>query len=396
MTYVFDDIAAHLLDGGADHLISDFHYLNESNRLEAERVRSLVEDLMTRYPLPGRAELRARLRSRDDVTHQSAFFELAIHELILRAGCQASLHPTVPGTSKKPDFLVECPDGQTFYLEATLATGRSKEEEGAQKRLARALQTIDEVPSPDFFLSVRPRGVPNTPISGKRLKRELSQWLAGLDHAAIAAAMASGAPEPLLTFEEHGLHLRFTAMPRGSTRGSSGRAIGVHWLAGGIIHPEEPIADAIRGKAGRYGKLDLPYLIAVNALETYAREESAIDALFGSPAVAVTMMSDGSYHDRHIRQPDGVLRGKSGPECTRVSAVLSVDRLSPWTIGQAKARLIINPWAQRSLNPSVLPLPHILVEEERLRSNSGTSLSEVLGVWPGWPEDSTVQPTFPI
>jgi hypothetical protein len=51
--YVFDDIAVRTLEGGSDYVISAFDYLNESKRVEAERVRSLVEDFMSQYPESG-------------------------------------------------------------------------------------------------------------------------------------------------------------------------------------------------------------------------------------------------------------------------------------------------------------------------------------------------------
>jgi hypothetical protein len=57
------------------------------------------------------------------VDFPSAFFELFLHELLLRLGCNVEVHPD-PGTgsSRRPDFLVTDPDGQQFFLEAVLAT----------------------------------------------------------------------------------------------------------------------------------------------------------------------------------------------------------------------------------------------------------------------------------
>src|SRR5271156_5201783 len=47
------------------------------------------------------------------------------------------------------------------------------------------------------------------------------------------------------------------------------------------------------------------------------------------------------------RVPDGVWNGPNGPQCTRLSAVLAAERLTPWSRGQRGARFIENPWATR-------------------------------------------------
>jgi hypothetical protein len=121
---VFDD-GPWDLPGGADHVVSHFDYLNSSGRVEAVRVRTVVEEMFSRYPPAGQDGLRHRLRSIDDNTHLSAFFELALHDLTLRAGCTVlEIEPDLKETSRSPDFLIETPQGQRFYLEATLATGR--------------------------------------------------------------------------------------------------------------------------------------------------------------------------------------------------------------------------------------------------------------------------------
>src|SRR5690606_34438222 len=95
----------------------------------------------------------------------------------------------------------------------------------------------------------------------------------------------------------------------------------------------------------RYGDPDLPFVIAVNSLEDYAGADDAEDALFGSSAVAINAAGE----DRWIREPDGVWHTPNGPGYSRVSAVLSTERVYPWTLGQRRARLIYNPWARRPL-----------------------------------------------
>src|SRR5262249_53752415 len=142
------------LQGGHPHLMSQFAYLNESARTEAEKVRATIDEFYSRYPISHRVALRSRLRSIDDVAHYGALFELVVHELLVRSGCRVvAVEPRVPGTSTTPDFLAETSDGKRFYVEATIATGESQMTRGAQKRLDEVYKAIDSVSSPNFFLS---------------------------------------------------------------------------------------------------------------------------------------------------------------------------------------------------------------------------------------------------
>jgi hypothetical protein len=385
---VFDD-GPRDIAGGADHLVPQFEYLNRSDRDEAERVRDLIEDMFSRYPVEAQDMLRTRLRSVDDYQHMGAVFELVLHELLLRSGCQVlSIEPSLDGTDRSPDFLAQTEAGARFYLEASLATGRSRAQEGADRRLREALQAIDSVRSPDFFLDVHIAGTPAAPVSGRRLRRRLEGWLETLNYEQIIAqANHEATANPACTYEEHGVRFRIAVIPRDQTRGITERrrAIAGRTLAPLSVQPQEPIRTAVLGKAGRYRDLDAPYIVAVNALSTYAREGDAIDALFGTEIVSVRQTAEG-FEDRTGRDTDGVWYGPGGPVHTRVSAVLSTERLGPWSLGQRRARLIVNPWARRPLAGSPLAIDVREVRDERLHCTAGSSIAELLELPEGWPE----------
>ena len=63
----------------ASHLVGRFDYLKASGRAEAQKVRDLVDAWFADYPTANQAEMRRRLRSRDDTLHRSAQFELFLH-----------------------------------------------------------------------------------------------------------------------------------------------------------------------------------------------------------------------------------------------------------------------------------------------------------------------------
>ncbi len=385
---VFDD-GRRDLPGAADHLVSHFDYLNTSDRIEAERVRDVIENMFQRYPAKSKHTLRRRLRSIDDITHLSAFFELVLHNFLLRQDLTViDVEPKLQNTPRSPDFLVETGSGERFYLEATLATGRSRDEDGANRRLREALQAIDSVHSADFFLDLRTSGMPTAPVSSRRLRRRLQQWLDELDYEQVVSVSDGNTSSvPVFHYEQHDAHFRISPVPRRRSRGTTqrGRAIGGRMLPALSVQPHEPIRNSIARKATRYRQLDAPYVVAVNAIADYADAESAIDALFGTPAVFVRRTPNG-IDSRQGRDTNGVWRGPGGPINTRVSAVISTERLTPWSLGQRRARLILNPCACHPLADAPFGIDIVEVQDERLHTTPGSSFEELFGLPEGWPE----------
>src|SRR5436190_15863405 len=114
---LFDEIFRTDL-GPASYAESEYSFLNRTARSDFARVREVLEEWFTRYSPIERADLSARFRSDINHQHQAAFFELFLHELLLRLGCQITIHPKIPGTSKVLDFLAKPQNAQPFYVEA--------------------------------------------------------------------------------------------------------------------------------------------------------------------------------------------------------------------------------------------------------------------------------------
>jgi hypothetical protein len=373
--------------GGADYVVSHFDYLNSSARVEAAKVRAVVERMFDRYPAQMQEALRPRLRSVDNNTHLGAFFELTLHDLLLRSGCRVlAVEPDLEITPRSPDFLARTPQGHRFYLEATLATGRSRSEEGADRRLREAVQAIDSVHSPDFFLELHISGMPAAPVSGGRLRRALEEWLNGLDYLQVRRIWGESEERPVFRYEQNGVRFKILPIPRAASRGTMqrSRAIGVRMPEAVWVQPQEAIKNAILPKATRYGRLDAPYLIAVNAMDDHADEESAVDAAFGTPTVFVRR-TDSGFAEHAGRDGDGIWRGRSGPVNTRVSGILSVERLTPWSLAQSRARLIINPWSRHPLPDPPFAIDRLAVQQERLHRTDGLSVREIFELPEGWP-----------
>jgi hypothetical protein len=377
----FDDIEREGQEP-AGHLIGHFDYLNSSGRPEAAAVRTLVDRWLADFPTSHRSKLIGKLRSRDNTLHLSSFFELMLHALLLKQGfAVVEIEQTLPN-GRAPDFLVEAPCGKRFYLEAKVTSGTDNVAAGADRRMREALQAIDDVQSPDFFLHLRTRGTPTRPVAVRRLRLALQRFVDELDYEQAVRNEESGVPAaPIWRHEEHGARFTIQPVPK-NVRRAGGRAVWSRMLPGGLVQPELAIRSAVKEKAGRYGEIDLPLVIAVNSLEDYAGIDDAVEALFGTTGVVVCE----GFEPQELRNPDGAWRGPIGPVFTRSSAVLFVKRLTPWTVAQRLAHLIVNPWARYPIGDIPLGVEVREVTNGLLQTRTGHSLREIFDLVEGWPE----------
>jgi hypothetical protein len=353
-----------------------FCYLNRSGRPEAARVRQLAEKWLTRYSANHRGALISRLRSSIDDQHRSAFFELFVHELLLVRGHQIlAIEPKLSHTDKSPDFLVKTKEGHRLYLECVLATGRSQSEVAAQKRLNQVRAAIDKVNSPRHFLELRVFGLPTEMIQINAMIKKLQAWIDALPNG------DSTMNAPSFTHNEHGATFIIKAFPRQNP----GRAIGVQSIPPRQVTVDDDLKSALKNKANRYGRLDHPYVVAVNALDRFARQDDAFDALFGSTCTVVEQTA-GKETFRESRNPDGIWHGPGGARHQGLSAVLSTERIDPWDFARRRGRLIRNPWATAPIPFFDLGVDDIQPQQGRCHITAGQSMGEIFSLPDGWPE----------
>lgn len=251
-TTLFDDVVRTDL-GPAFRGEPEFTYLNRTARPRYAPVRDVAEAHFGRYPAARQPSLRERFRSAKDPEHYSAAFELILHELLLQLGCRLEIEPDVDGgNSKHPDFLVHAPDGADFYLEATVVTGKTRDEEAAEARVNAVYNAIDRMDSPNFFIGLDIDGAPRSPAPGREIRARLAKQLSALDIDTVWAGYqesANGAL-PRWPFVHNGWHITFFPIPKSpALRGKPGvRTIGL-LSSGGLGKP--PLTFAHRSSTRR-------------------------------------------------------------------------------------------------------------------------------------------------
>jgi len=345
-------------------------------------------------PAEVRADVIARLEA-DNTQHRAAWWEVYLHAALIRAGYQLIPHPEVARSTRRPDYLLRG-NGFAFYVEARI-TGHQPTSIAARRRLNAVYDLLNDIDSPNFFLDVDVEATSDQPPGTRQLRKDLEAWLATLDPDAITS------PEewPSWTWRNQtGWALVFRAIPKSpKARGNPDmRAVGIYDHGGvRIVDHKAPLLDALQFKGSRYGKLDLPFVVAVMEDGDYPPDASSIaDALYGT-SVGDFDPATGAVVERKERAADGYWRDTTGPRHTLVSAVITAWSLSPWEVPRRYPRVWHNPHAA---NPLVAPLPFPSVryrpeQNDFEEAQSATEPSDLFGRpidWPHFPARSWEQP----
>lgn len=316
----------------AGHGDSQFQFLDRVSGPYWDQVRELIEDWFSRLCPDAQADVRGRLRSKDDRQFSGAFFELYLHECLLRMGYVVTCHPELEGTNRRPDFLAE-KDGKSIYLEAGSAS-TSDVDVAAAARLNTLYESLDKVDSPNFFLWIDVMEQGSVPLGARPLRSGLERWLRGLDPDDYAHAK-SREDFPDFQYKKGGWAIQFHAIPKtAEARGKEGvRPLGIFGPQGEWLNDAEGIRNTLNDKGSAYGQLGAPFVVAVVSNSWSADDYDVRNVLYGTAAVQIRAAPGSADSTTSVRLPDGYWYAGDHWKHRNVSAVLVVKRLNPALVG---------------------------------------------------------------
>jgi len=270
---------------------SIFDFYNRSASPAVERIRDLLEDALRSYPSLERNDMVARLRAKDHF--RTAEFELLLHHFLIRCGMEVHVHPELEnGSARRPDFLVRCSDGQELYLEA-ITSDPHDPARLHDPSLRLLMQGLQDARDENFSVLVQATGQATSTPSASKFVRQVQQWLSGLSPA--SPEMDSISKE----WQMSGLSLTVTALPNAPGVQHPDRSLLAGFYCQAIM---DDVAATLRGKlqmkASRYGKLERPFVVALNCQNAFLKNGDALVALFGedvsSPNYRLDMSSKGN------------------------------------------------------------------------------------------------------
>jgi hypothetical protein len=366
-----------------------FTFLNRVDTPFWAKVRQLLEEWFGHYPADHAGELRNAFRSRLPGSHWGAWWELYLHELFLRLGYELEIHPTLPDSSKRPDFKLTRNESSLYLEAAAVFSGIKPGEDGDGSAPAWMLSAIETVQNPGFFVRLL-----EVSGEGQQLKRSevvdpIQEWLDGHDPDQVAEAYEQTTKLPELAFEQRGWSVALQALPvKAEARGRPDhRILGTTPAQTGWVDDIDQLQSKLKVKAGRYGHPEIPMVTAILCLSPFMERLDIEQALFGREAIVVSAKED-APSGQLVRQRNGFWIRGDGPQNQRVSAVLTAVNLQPWTVTRMAPELWLNSWSNYELNEG-WPFSRASMTErgEIVHSESEPDLAQIFDLPTPWPGD---------
>ena len=356
---LFDDIARGDMVDVVNIPQSLFQQLNDYDYPwdDYRSIRQKCELWFEHFPVQHQSDLRSRFRSTDNRHHGGAFFELFLHELLIRLGCKIQVHPEVGGLT--PDFLVNHGD-QRFYLEATSpgcifgAFTLSPNEQDV-------INKLNKLTSPHFAIRAYMTGEVTRTLGWNRITSGFQALLNDYDPDKVQSLIDEEglAAAPCHVIESGNWTLTGWLDPIPPEHRSSNRS-------GKIVHipmvdapnPILGVRDAVNAKRKRYRNLDLPFVLAVNVQ----------DPIYVPPDA-----------DKHL------LWGRHGiwdrPHGSDIAAFWRFQKVNLLNMFRSDTCLYINPQSIAHELPEALRrMPHGRICEGKLKLTAGIDIAETLDV----------------
>ena len=347
---------------------SEYAYENRSARADMETIRRTIEKWYEHYP-DNDKDLRARFRSKDDQAHRGALFELYCHEVLLTCGYSVDLHPDLPRIRTHTDFLISAEREQQnklayFECRMVLEPYYMTKADNMRRALFQHLDDRFAGTGVKFFIDVTTPKERETIIIGPDgIKRFMIQNLDGSVEERSESAITAPLKTPSLNeirqyfekelagitadiarkrleggFESEGIRQAFgdlhvTVVPLPIEAESGLIAMRPMPL---VQQPEELIRNALEEKAGKYGDLPMPFVIALNTS----------DPVWVTPDIVERALYVGSGEAGWFN---------SSKRSHRVSAVAMASGLYSWNITTHEFELWHNPFANHPLGNDFWP-----------------------------------------
>lgn len=358
---------------------SSNHYLNYYDSPDITDIRNLLESSFNNYPFETQKDLLKRFQSPKFEQHEGAFFELFLHHLLSSLGCTiADIHPTIPGNSSHPDFLVRHGDKE-FYLEATVV-GKKSGPFTNNRNAQIVIEHLNTLKSPDFYIGVNMEGTLSKTLSKSTITRRFDQLLKKHNPDDVQHIIDNKGTEeaPFATIEEEDWILQGWLCPISpENRGNNhSRQIVITPYRAKWINSGRFVRDKIVKKAKKYKNLPKPLIIAVGTRDMFYHPPiHDMEVLFGQEHL---LLSEEPPHSPPLRQ-----RKLNGvwPSHNQITAVWSFQKADALNLPQVSACLYVNPWKAPSVLPDILyRLTYAEIYVGELNRFQGKDIAQLLGM----------------
>lgn len=386
---LFDDIER------TDHRFStrarpSFDFLNTSAWPACHNMRDTLEQWFERYPNGSKHDLRARFRKRDH-NHESAFFELFLHEVFRRLELSPEVHPESQRGRSRPDFAISSGSGGISYVEANVVGLKGfMAKDQLEDEVLDAIDALAFERPTRIALYARTRGKLTQLPSIRRVKEKVQRWLDQIE--GDFRVRGSIEEEPSLEICHGDWKTTLEAFHR--FEHDSNRLIHFGPGKGGPSSDGVALRQNILKKARQHRDLERPLVIAMNTHSGFQGREDELSALFGRELLSWQEDDHGNVValPHVLREPDAVWRNRAGNRYRRLHGVLFFRGAWPWTAHCVTSHLYVNPYIQADVPHELLRLGSARVRNGEMQWEAGLPLGDLLDLPEDWPGERT--PSF--
>ena len=293
------------------------------------------------------------------------FFEEFVGALFRVLGCNIEGQP--PVNDRWSDYLATTPDGEGFYIEASVLRPKQfSEPRPAEEDVCRKLDEICQVPYLYWFWATASGELYQ--YLAKTDLDPIRRWMEGLSTQNLRPqtshfSFASGTPPHEIEAPSRNWEIVIDAVPRSEAKQGIPDVLLAGFGRGGGIDGVTPLINKAREKVKQHKYVEKPVILAINDLADFPLDRIDMSvALFGCEQSAETGVSRITPHTEDLRRRS--LWGRR--ENSTISGVLLFQRLLPGSMSYANLCLYENPWSRYPV-PRWLTetLPHAYVEENQ-------------------------------
>lgn len=357
---------------------STFSFLNNSCRPASEKIRSLLEEWFSDYPVEKKAVLANKFRESDKF--EPNFFELFSFAFLKRCFGDVSVEPEMGGLT--PDFSV---NGDALIVETTVSTEISDREAGRQRIENEIFDRINKLRINKYFLQIEELNVSsNETPKMKAIARFIKSKADSLDYDQLTRDMQQSKELRCFTYPEGAADnesiVKFCFIPRSSFGCENHRPIGFYPSSSHSGGSERAISEKIRGKVLKYNRLGVPQVVFINILSWWGWDDE-IDirtALYGTGFQELIL-------DPSIRRefPNAVWFGPEGERNNNLVAVVA-GSVAHSNVPRANIKLYLNPWTNHEVDLSAFQIPKF-VPGTGLTSDTDLILGKLFDLPDDWP-----------
>lgn len=266
---LFDDIKERTCTDRICINKTNYEFLDQSSLDEHAQVRKFLNLCFLDINQSSKNEIKSRVQSSLESVFHAVCFELIVGHLFKTLGCSLEEHPEILGTEKHPDFLVTLQSGEQFYLELVTIDeyddSSIEEFEGFIKKLR----------NENYFAHIREiTGRKINHNDNVKLRELIRKWWCKNNTSIVSP----------VTFENEGkdFKVELEILSIGTFATSSS-------IAGIRFHSQ--LLEKLKKKANRYGKFNLPYIIATtfrpsrHSLVLQFMQRLIVDTLYGGSTI---------------------------------------------------------------------------------------------------------------